>query len=158
KVRLKANPVPIVVPIGAEEGFRGVVDLIKMKSILWDEGSQGMRFDYGEIPADLADVCAKWRENMVEAAAEADEELMNRYLEEGDLSEEDVKKGLRKRTVANEIQPMLCGSAFKNKGVQRMLDAVIEFQPSPIDIPPVVGHDDNDVEVLRKAEDGEKFS
>ncbi len=158
KVRLKANPVPIVVPIGAEENFRGVVDLIKMKAILWDDSSQGMRFDYGEIPAEMADLCAKWRENMVEAAAEADEELMNRYLEEGELSEDDIRKGLRKRTVANEIQPMMCGSAFKNKGVQRMLDAVIEFLPSPVDIPPVAGHDDNDVEVLRKAEDGEKFS
>ncbi len=158
KVRLKANPVPIVVPIGAEESFRGVVDLIKMKAILWDDSSQGMRFDYGEIPAEMADVCAKWRENMVEAAAEADEELMNRYLEEGELSEDDIRKGLRKRTVANEIQPMMCGSAFKNKGVQRMLDAVIEFLPSPIDIPPVAGHDDNDVEVLRKADDGEKFA
>jgi len=159
KLRLKANPVPIVVPIGAEENFRGVVDLIKMKTILWDDATQGMRFDYGEIPADMADLCAKWRENMVEAAAEADEELMNRYLEEGDLSEADIKKGLRKRTVANEIQPMMCGSAFKNKGVQRMLDAVIEFLPSPIDIPPVVGHDPNsNAEVVRKAEDGEKFS
>ncbi len=158
KVRLKANPVPIVVPIGAEEGFRGVVDLLKMKAILWDDASQGMRFDYGEIPAELADDCAKWRENMVEAAAEADEELMNRYLEEGELSEDDIRKGLRKRTVAGEIQPMMCGSAFKNKGVQRMLDAVIEFLPSPVDIPPVAGHDDNDVEVLRKADDGEKFS
>ncbi len=158
KVRLKANPVPIVVPIGAEENFRGVVDLIKMKAILWDDSSQGMRFDYGDIPAELADVCAKWRENMVEAAAEADEELMNRYLEEGELSEDDIRKGLRKRTVANEIQPMMCGSAFKNKGVQRMLDAVIEFLPSPIDIPPVAGHDEDDAVVVRKAEDGEKFS
>ncbi|MCD6673273.1 MAG: elongation factor G [Burkholderiaceae bacterium] len=158
KLRLKANPVPIVVPIGAEESFRGVVDLIKMKAILWDDASQGMRFDYADIPAEMADLCAKWRENMVEAAAEADEELMNRYLEEGELSEDDIRKGLRKRTVANEIQPMMCGSAFKNKGVQRMLDAVIEFLPSPIDIPPVTGHDDNDVEVLRKADDGEKFS
>ncbi len=158
KVRLKANPVPIVVPIGAEENFRGVVDLIKMKAILWDDASQGMRFDYGEIPAELADVCAKWRENMVEAAAEADEELMNRYLEDGELPEDDIRKGLRKRTVAGEIQPMMCGSAFKNKGVQRMLDAVIEFLPSPVDIPPVAGHDDHDAEVLRHAEDGEKFS
>jgi elongation factor G len=158
KLRLKANPVPIVVPIGAEESFRGVVDLIKMKAILWDDASQGMRFDYADIPAEMADLCAKWRENMVEAAAEADEELMNRYLEEGELSEDDIRKGLRKRTVANEIQPMMCGSAFKNKGVQRMLDAVIEFLPSPIDIPPVAGHDDNDVEVLRKADDGEKFA
>ena len=154
KTRLKANPVPI----GAEEGFKGVVDLLKMKAILWDEASQGMKFDYAEIPAELVDTCNKWRENMVEAAAEADEELMNKYLEEGDLSEELVRQGLRKRTIAGEIQPMLCGTAFKNKGVQRMLDAVIEFLPSPIDIPPVSGHDLNDVEVLRKADDGEKFS
>jgi len=158
KTRLKANPVPIVVPIGAEEGFKGVVDLIKMKSIVWDEASQGMKFTYADVPAELVDTCRKWRENMVEAAAEADEELMNKYLEEGDLSEELVRKGLRKRTIANEIQPMMCGTAFKNKGVQRMLDAVIEFLPSPADIPPVVGHDDNDAEVIRKAEDGEKFS
>ncbi len=158
KTRLKANPVPIVVPIGAEEGFKGVVDLLKMKAIVWDEATQGMKFSYADIPAELVDTCNKWRENMVEAAAEADEELMHKYLEEGDLSEELVRRGLRKRTIANEIQPMLCGTAFKNKGVQRMLDAVIEFLPSPADIPPVVGHDDRDVEVTRKAEDGEKFS
>ena len=158
RLRLKANPVPIVVPIGAEEGFKGVVDLLKMKAILWDEASQGMKFEYAEIPAELVDTCKKWRENMVEAAAEADEELMNKYLEEGDLSEELIRQGLRKRTIASEIQPMMCGTAFKNKGVQRMLDAVIEFLPSPADIPPVVGHDLNDAEIFRKAEDGEKFS
>jgi elongation factor G len=158
KTRLKANPVPIVVPIGAEEHFKGVVDLLKMKAIIWDEASQGMKFDYAEIPAELLETCQKWRENMVEAAAEADEELMNKYLEEGELSEELIRQGLRKRTIANEIQPMLCGTAFKNKGVQRMLDAVIEFLPSPVDIPPVAGHDDNDVEIVRKADDGEKFA
>ncbi|MEB2353462.1 MAG: elongation factor G [Burkholderiaceae bacterium] len=158
KTRLKANPVPIVIPIGAEEGFKGVVDLLKMKAIVWDEATQGMKFSYADVPAELVDTCNKWREIMVEAAAEADEELMHKYLEEGDLSEELIRRGLRKRTIANEIQPMLCGTAFKNKGVQRMLDAVIEFLPSPADIPPVVGHDDNDVEVTRKAEDGEKFS
>ncbi|MFA7665695.1 MAG: elongation factor G [Burkholderiaceae bacterium] len=158
RLRLRANPVPIVVPIGAEEGFRGVVDLLKMKAILWDEASQGMKFEYAEIPADLRELCDKWRENMVEAAAEADEDLMNKYLEEGELSEELVRQGLRKRTIAGEIQPMMCGTAFKNKGVQRMLDAVVEFLPSPTDIPPVVGHDLNDVEILRKADDGEKFS
>ena len=158
KTRLKANPVPIVIPIGAEEGFKGVVDLLKMKAIVWDEATQGMKFSYADVPAELVDTCNKWREIMVEAAAEADEELMHKYLEEGDLSEELVRRGLRKRTIANEIQPMLCGTAFKNKGVQRMLDAVIEFLPSPADIPPVVGHDDRDVEVTRKAEDGEKFS
>ncbi|MCO5121988.1 MAG: elongation factor G [Burkholderiaceae bacterium] len=158
RTRLRANPVPIVVPIGAEENFKGVVDLIKMKAILWDEGSQGMKFDYADIPADLVETCNKWRENMVEAAAEADEELMDKYLEEGDLSEEQIHRGLRKRTIASEIQPMMCGTAFKNKGVQRMLDAVIEFLPSPADIPPVAGRDDDDVEVLRRAEDDEKFS
>jgi len=158
KTRLKANPVPIVIPIGAEESFKGVVDLIRMKAIFWDEASQGMKFTYAEIPDELVDTCRKWRENMVEAAAEADEELMNKYLEEGALSEELIRLGLRKRTIANEIQPMMCGTAFKNKGVQRMLDAVIEFLPSPADIPPVVGHDENDREVVRKAEDTEKFS
>ena len=158
RLRLKANPVPIVVPIGAEEGFRGVVDLLKMKAIVWDEASQGMKFEYADIPAELVDTCNKWRENMVEAAAEADEELMNKYLEEGDLSEELIRRGLRKRTIASEIQPMMCGTAFKNKGVQRMLDAVIEFLPSPVDIPPVQGEDDDGNVVERKADDKEKFS
>ncbi len=158
KLRLKANPVPIVIPIGAEENFKGVVDLIKMKAIVWDEASQGMKFTYADIPADLVDTAKEWREKMLEAAAESNEELMNKYLEEGDLSEKDVKAGLRQRTLAGEIQPMLCGSAFKNKGVQAMLDAVIELMPSPVDIPPVKGMDDNEKEVLRKADDGEKFA
>ena len=139
KTRLKAAPVPIVVPIGAEEHFEGVVDLIKMKAVIWDESSQGMKFDYREIPADLLDIANEWREQMVEAAAEASEELMNQYLENGDLPEADIIKGLRQRTIDCEIQPMLCGTAFKNKGVQRMLDAVIQFLPSPVDIPPVDG-------------------
>ncbi|MDH5205631.1 MAG: GTP-binding protein, partial [Hylemonella sp.] len=158
RLRLKANPVPVVIPIGAEEGFTGVVDLVKMKAIIWDEASQGMKFDYHEIPAELAASAAEWREKMVEAAAEADEELMNKYLEEGDLSEEEVKRGLRARTIATEIQPMLCGTAFKNKGVQRMLDAVIDYLPSPIEIPPVGGVDDDEKEVFRKADDSEKFA
>ena len=158
KTRLKASPVPIVVPIGAEENFKGVVDLIKMKAIIWDEASQGMKFNYEDIPADLAADCQKWRENMVEAAAESGEELMNKYLESGDLSEEEIKRGIRTRTIAGEIQPMLCGTAFKNKGVQRMLDAVIEFLPSPIDIPPVTGTDDDEKPASRKADDNEKFS
>ena len=158
KTRLKANPVPVVIPIGAEENFAGVVDLIKMKSIVWDDASQGMKFEYQDIPADLAETAQTWREQMVEAAAEASEELMNEYLENGDLSEERVKEGLRQRTLACEIQPMLCGTAFKNKGVQRMLDAVIEFLPSPVDIPPVKGVDDDEKEVSRKADDAEKFS
>ena len=158
KSRLKANPVPIVVPIGAEEHFKGVVDLLKMKAIVWDEASQGTKFEYVPIPAELQTECEKWREQMVEAAAEASEELMNKYLETGELTEDEIKLGLRTRTIATEIQPMLCGTAFKNKGVQRMLDAVIEFLPSPVDIPPVKGTDDDDNEVERKADDGEKFS
>jgi len=158
RLRLKANPIPIQVPIGAEENFKGVVDLVKMKAIWWDDSSQGMKFEYGEIPDELADTCAEWREKMVEAAAEANEDLMNRYLEEGELSEKDILAGLRQRTIASEIQPMLCGSAFKNKGVQAMLDKVIELMPSPVDIPPVRGTDDHEAEVFRKAEDGEKFS
>jgi elongation factor G len=158
KTRLKANPVPIVVPIGAEEAFVGVVDLIKMKAIYWDDATQGMKFDYRDIPAELAETAKTWREQMVEAAAEASEELMNEYLESGDLSEEKIKQGLRLRTIACEIQPMLCGSAFKNKGVQRMLDAVIEFLPSPVDIPPVAGVDEREAPASRKAEDTEKFS
>ena len=158
KTRLKASPVPIVIPIGAEDTFAGVVDLIKMKAIIWDDASQGMKFEYQDIPADLADTAQEWREQMVEAAAEASEDLMNEYLENGDLSEEKIKQGLRMRTLACEIQPMLCGTAFKNKGVQRMLDAVIELLPSPIDIPPVQGTDENEKEISRKADDGEKFS
>ncbi|MCZ2292638.1 MAG: elongation factor G, partial [Burkholderiales bacterium] len=158
KARLKANPVPIVVPIGAEDTFKGVVDLFKMKAIIWDDASQGMKFSYGPIPADLEADCKKWRENMVEAAAEASEELMNKYLESGELTEDEIRQGLRQRTIATEIQPMLCGTAFKNKGVQRMLDAVIEFLPSPVDIPPVAGTDEDDKEVTRKADDSEKFS
>ena len=158
KLRLKASPVPIVIPIGAEENFRGVVDLRKMKAIIWDEASQGMKFNYEEIPAELVEEAKKWRENMVEAAAEASETLMNKYLEEGDLTEEEITLGLRTRTIASEIQPMLCGTAFKNKGVQRMLDAVIELMPSPVDIPPVGGTDDSENPVTRKADDKEKFS
>lgn len=159
KSRLKANPVPIVIPIGAEDTFKGVIDLAKMKAIIWDEASQGMKFAFEDIPAELQADAEKWRSNMVEAAAEANEELMDKYLEEGDLSEADITKGLRLRTIAGEIQPMLCGTAFKNKGVQRMLDAVIELLPSPVDIPPVEGVDpDGDSVVSRKADDKEAFS
>jgi len=158
RARLKANPVPVVVPIGAEENFKGVVDLIKMKAILWDEASQGMKFTYEDIPAELRDVAQEWREKMIEAAAEANEELMNKYLEGGELSEDEIKRGLRLRTIAGEIQPMLCGSAFKNKGVQRMLDAVVEFLPSPVDIPPVKGIDGSDKPAQRRADDAEKFA
>jgi len=158
KARLKANPVPIVIPIGAEENFKGVVDLRKMKAIYWDEASQGMKFTFADIPAELVEQAKEWREKMVEAAAEANEALMNKYLEEGDLTETEITLGLRTRTIAGEIQPMLCGTAFKNKGVQRMLDAVIELMPSPIDIPPVNGMDEDEKPVQRKADDSEKFS
>jgi elongation factor G len=158
KTRLKANPVPIQVPIGAEDKFEGVVDLVKMKAIYWDDSTQGMKYDMREIPAELADVCAEWREKMVESAAEANEELMNRYLEDGDLSVDEVKKGLRLRAIAGEIVPMLCGSAFKNKGVQAMLDAVIDYMPAPTDIPPVTGELENGTQGARKASDEEPFS
>jgi elongation factor G len=158
RTRLKANPVPIVIPIGREDTFTGVVDLIKMKAIIWDEASQGMKFEYGDIPADLVEIANKWRENMVEAAAEASEELMNKYLEEGDLSEADIILGIRTRTIATEIQPMLCGTAFKNKGVQRMLDAVIDFLPSPVDIPDIEGEDEEGEKITRKASDTEGLS
>jgi len=157
RTRLKANPVPIVIPIGAEDSFAGVVDLIKMKAIIWDEASQGTKFEYRDIPAELKDQAQEWREKMVEAAAEASEELMNEYLENGDLPEAKIVQGLRLRTIATEIQPMLCGSAFKNKGVQRMLDAVVEFLPSPVDIPPVQGTDLDGNVVERRAADDEKF-
>lgn len=158
RTRLKANPVPVVIPIGAEDKFEGVVDLLKMRSIIWDEASQGMKFEYGDIPAELQAEAEKWRENMIEAAAEASEDLMNKYLENGELSEEEIVQGLRTRTIACEIQPMLCGTAFKNKGVQRMLDAVIQFLPSPVDIPPVKGEDMDGNEVSREADDKAPFS
>ena len=158
RARLKANPIPLQVPIGAEDKFEGVVDLIKMKAIYWDDASQGMKFDYREIPADLKAECDKWRENMVEAAAEATEELMNKYLEEGDLSEADIMTGLRMRTIAFEIVPMVCGSAFKNKGVQAMLDKVVELMPAPTDIPPTKAEDGDGNEIRLKASDDEKFS
>jgi len=134
------------------------IDFGEMKAIIWDEASQGMKFEYRDIPADLKEKAAEWREKMLEAAAEADEDLMNEYLENGDLPEEKIKAGLRKRTIANEIQPMLCGTAFKNKGVQRMLDAVIDFLPSPVEIPPIEGEDDEHNRVTRKADDNEKFA
>lgn len=156
--RLKANPIPIQVPIGAEDKFEGVVDLVKMKAIVWDDASQGTKFTYGEIPADLLETCKQWREKMLEAAAEASEDLMNKYLEEGDLSEDDIKRAIRQRTIAGEIVPMLCGSAFKNKGVQAMLDAVVEYMPAPTDIPPVSGILENESQGERKAADDEPFA
>ena len=158
KLRLKSNPVPIVIPIGAEDNFTGVVDLRKMKAIIWDEASQGMKFTFEEIPANLVELAKEWREKMVEAAAEASEELMNKYLEEGDLTEEEITQGLRIRTINSEIQPMLCGTAFKNKGVQRMLDAVLELMPSPLDVKAIKGFDEDEKEIVRKADDEEKFS
>ena len=158
RTRLKGNPIPIQVPIGAEEKFEGLVDLVKMKAIYWDEASQGMKYEEREIPADLVETCKKWREKLVEAAAEANDDLMNKYLEGHDLSIEDIKKGLRIRVIKNEVVPMLCGSAFKNKGVQAMLDAVIDYLPSPIDIPPVTGETDRGEMVTRKADDSEPFS
>ena len=156
--RLKAHPVPIVIPIGAEDNFQGVVDLIEMKGIIWDEASKGTKFDYVDIPAELADEAQSWHEKMVEAAAEASEELMNKYLENGELSKEDIVAGIRQRCIAGEIQPMFCGSSFKNKGVQRMLDGVIQFLPSPVDIPPVPGFDLDDKPVTREASDDAPLS
>lgn len=156
--RLKANPVPVVIPMGAEDGFKGVIDLRLMKAIVWDEASQGMKFSFEDIPADLLATARQWRERMLEAAAEANEELMNQYLETGELSVAQITLGLRLRTIAGEIQPMLCGSAFKNKGVQRMLDAVVELLPSPVDVPAVQGVDEAGEIVTRQSDDNEKFS
>ncbi len=158
RLRLKANPVAIQIPIGSEDNFKGVVDLVKMKAIFWDEASKGMKFEYAEIPAELADTAKEWREKMVEAAAEANEELMNKYLEGGALTEAEIKVGLRHRTIAHEITPMLCGSAFKNKGVQAMLDAVVEYLPSPIDRPAVMGENDRGVSEERPANDEAPFA
>jgi len=158
RARLKANPIPLQIPIGAEEGFQGVIDLIRMKAIFWDESSQGMKFDLRDIPAELQDEADTWREKMVEAAAEASEDLMNKYLEGTALTLEEIKQGLRARTIANEIVPMLCGSAFKNKGVQAMLDAVLDFLPAPTDIPPVKGLLENGSATQREATDKESFS
>jgi elongation factor G len=156
--RLKGNPVPIQIPIGAEEKFAGVVDLVTMQAIYWDEASQGMKFERKAIPAELAAQAKEWRDKMIEAAAEANEELMNRYLESGELSTEEMKRGLRLRTINNEIVPMLCGSAFKNKGVQAMLDAVIDYLPSPMDIPPVKGANENGEPASRRPGDDEPFA
>jgi elongation factor G len=156
--RLKAHPVPIVIPIGSEEHFVGVVDLNKMQAIYWDDATQGMTFSYGDVPESLREQAQIWREKMVSAAAEANETLTEIWLEKGDLSEAEVIEGLRQRTLLGEIQPMLCGSAFKNKGVQRMLDAVIELMPSPADIPSVQGVDEHGKIVERHTDDDEPFS
>jgi len=158
KSRLKANPIPIQVPIGASETFKGVVDLVKMKAIIWNEADNGVTFEYKDIPEDLVDICKKWRENMLETAAEASEELMNKYLETGELSEEEIKQGLRIRTLANEIVPMLCGTAFKNKGVQAMLDSIVELMPSPLDIAETPGEDESGNEISCKPSDDASFA
>ncbi len=158
KSRLKANPVPIQVPIGAEEKFEGIIDLVRMKAVYWDEATQGMKYETRDIPAEFLSVAREWREKMVENAAEATEELMNKYLDGGELSVEEIKAGLRQRTIASEIVPMLCGSAFKNKGVQAMLDAVIDYMPAPTDIPPVSGELESGKQGERKAADDEPFA
>ena len=160
KTRLGSNPVPIQLPIGAEDKFEGVVDLIKMKAIYWDDVTQGVNFDERDIPEDLQDDAEAYREQMLEAAAEANEELMDKYLEEGDLSQEDIKKGLRQRTIDNEIVCVLCGTAFKNKGVQALLDAVVDFMPNPLDVPAIRGiaDDADESEVVRKSDDNEPFA
>jgi elongation factor G len=158
RTRLKGNPVPIQIPIGAEENFLGVVDLVTMQAIYWDEASQGMKFERKAIPAELQAQAKEWRDKMVEAAAEANEELMNKYLESNELSLEEIKKGIRIRTINNEIVPMLCGTAFKNKGVQAMLDAVIDYLPSPVDIPPVKGENEKGEPIVRKPGDDEPFA
>jgi elongation factor G len=160
KTRLGANPVPLQMAIGAEDAFEGVVDLIRMQAIYWNEADLGATYEARDIPANLVGLCQEWREHMVEAAAEATDELMEKYLEEGDLNEEEIRKGIRIRTLANEIVPALCGSAFKNKGVQAMLDAIIHFMPSPLDVPPIKGvlDDKNLTEAERHASDDEPFS
>lgn len=157
--RLGSRPVPIQLPIGAEEEFNGVVDLIKMKAIYWSDTDKGMSFEYAEIPTDMLALCEEWREKMVEAAAEANDELMDKYLEENELTEAEIKSGLREQTLANEIVVATCGSAFKNKGVQAVLDAVIEYMPAPVDIPPVTGLlSDGKTEATRSAKDDEPFA
>jgi elongation factor G len=158
KTRLRGNPVPIQLPIGAEEGFVGVVDLVKMKAIHWDEETQGMKFEYREIPADMRKECEEWRAKMIEAAAEGDENLLTKYLESGSLSDEEIKKGLRERALKNDICLVTCGSAFKNKGVQAVLDAIVEYMPAPTDRPPVKGQSDSGEPMTRKADDAEPFS
>lgn len=158
RARLKANPVALQVPIGAEEGFEGVVDLVKMKAIYWDDATGGTKFEMRDIPAELQAECDDWREKLVEAAAESSEELMNKYLEEGELSEQEIQEGIRLRTIAVEIVPMMCGTAFKNKGVQAMLDGVIDYLPSPLDVPAITGETEAGEPTDRKADDTEPFS
>ncbi|MDH5518631.1 MAG: elongation factor G [Gammaproteobacteria bacterium] len=158
KKRLGANPVPMQIAIGAEEQFAGVVDLVKMKAIYWEEENMGVAFEERDIPAGIYDLAAEWREHMLEAAAESSEELMDKYLENGDLSSEDIKQGIRVRTLSNELIPVLCGSAFKNKGVQSMLDAVVDYMPSPLDVPPIKGELPGAEVGERHASDSEPFA
>ncbi|MBX2847341.1 MAG: elongation factor G [Acidiferrobacterales bacterium] len=158
KTRLGANPVPLQLAIGAEEEFEGVIDLIKMKAIYWDQDSMGVKFEEKDIPADLVDQANEYHEQMVEAAAESSEELMDEYLENGELSTEQIKQALRQLTVDNEIVPVMCGSAFKNKGVQAMLDGIVEYLPSPTEVPAITGVDHQENEVERPSSDDEPFS
>jgi elongation factor G len=158
KTRLRGNPVPIQLPIGAEEGFVGVVDLVKMKAIHWDDETQGMKFEYREIPEGMRKESEEWRAKMIEAAAEGDENLLNKYLESGSLSDEEIKKGLRERALKNDICLVTCGSAFKNKGVQAVLDAIVEYMPSPTERPPVKGQSESGEPMTRKADDAEPFA
>jgi elongation factor G len=158
RTRLRGNPVPIQLPVGAEESFVGVVDLVKMKAIWWDDETQGMKFEYREIPAGMRKECEVWRGKMIEAAAEGDENLLNKYLESGTLSDEEIKKGLRERALQNEICLVTCGSAFKNKGVQAVLDAIVEYMPSPTEVPPVKGQGESGEPMTRKADDAEPFA
>jgi elongation factor G len=159
KARLGGKAVPMQLPIGAEDSFEGVVDLIKMKAIYWDDANMGMTFKEKEIPAGMLGLCEKWREHMVEVSAEASEDLLEKYLEDGCLSDEEIRLGIRSRTIANEIVPAFCGSAFKNKGVQAMLDAIVEYMPAPTDVEAIKGHLEDDViEAVRPADDGAPFS
>ncbi len=158
RTRLRGNPVPLQLPIGAEDKFEGIVDLIQMKSIYWDDSTEGMKFEYREVPAEMLEQCKEYREKLVEAAAEANDDLMHKYLESGELTVEEIKAGLRARAIRTEICLVQCGTAFKNKGVQAMLDAVIEYMPSPADVPPVKGIDDRGAEATRPATDEAKFS
>ena len=156
--RLRARPIPMQLPIGAEDKFEGVADLVEMRAVRWEESSQGAKFEVGEIPADLADEAANWRGKMLEAAAESDEQLMEKYLDTENLEPDEIRRGIRAGTVANDIIPMLCGTAFKNKGVQALLDAVVHYLPSPDDLPPVKGSGDQDEQIARRADDGEKMA
>ncbi|MGI9305308.1 MAG: elongation factor G [Gammaproteobacteria bacterium] len=159
KERLGSNPVPVQLPIGAEDRFEGVVDLLRMKAIYWNDSDMGTSYEARDVPPEMLDECNQWREQMIESAAEAAEDLMDKYLEESALTEEEIRRGLRIRTLSNEIVPALCGSAFKNKGVQAVLDSLIDFMPSPIDVPPIKGTlDDGETEAERKASDDEPFA